>query len=222
MNLSIRVMLVEDNPQYREVIELAISEEIGMELVAQFGAAEIALHSLRQPSISEGVDVILLDIRLPGMNGVDAVSLIQQCAPKAKIIMLTQSQMEADVIKAIQAGAAGYLLKPSSIKEITESIQAVFNGGAALDANVAKYLVMALNKKQPKPELDIKLTTRELDILQLLSLGLVKKEIAEKLDISAHTVAEYVKNIYGKLDVQNAPAAVTKAFKSGLLDSNNN
>lgn len=212
-------MLVEDNPQYREVIELALSDETDMELVAQFGAAEVALHSLRQPSISESIDIILLDIRLPGMNGVEAVSLIKQCAPKAKILMLTQSQMEVDVIKAIQAGAAGYLLKSSSIEEITDGIQSVLNGGAPLDRGVAKYLVKALNAKKPKPAFDIKLTPRELDILELLSLGLVKKEIADKLDISAHTVAEYVKNIYGKLGVQNAPAAVTKAFKSGLLDT---
>lgn len=222
MNSSIRVMLVEDNPQYREVIELALSEEPNMELVAQFGAAEVALHSLRQPSISESVDIILLDIRLPEMNGVDAISLIQQCAPKAKIIMLTQSQMESDVIKAIQAGAAGYLLKSSSIKEITDSIQSVTQGGAALDTSVAKYLLQALSAKKPKAEFSIKLTPRELGILELLSLGLVKKEIAEKLDISAHTVAEYVKNIYGKLGVQNAPAAVTKAFQTGLLNKDGN
>ncbi len=210
-------MLVEDNPQYREIIELALSEEPNIELVAQFGAVEVALHSLQQPSVAQNVDIILLDIRLPAMSGVEAVSLIKRRAPQAKIIMLTQSDMEADVIRSIQAGAAGYLLKSSSIRDITEGILSVVAGGAPLDPDVAKYLIQAINSERPKPEFDIKISPRELDILELLSEGLAKKEIADKLDISAHTVAEYVKNIYTKLDVKNAPAAVHKAFKSGLL-----
>ncbi|WP_162029376.1 MULTISPECIES: response regulator transcription factor [unclassified Lentimonas] len=217
MNTSIRIMLVEDNPQYREVIELALSEETNIELVAQFGAVEVALHALSDASTPIEVDLILLDIRLPGMSGVDAISQILQSTPNVKIIMLTQSDMEADVVKSIQSGAAGYLLKSSSIEEITEGIQTVAKGGNPLDASVAKYLIQALQPAKPKVQLSIQLTPRETNILELLSVGLVKKEIAEKLEISPHTVAEYVKNIYTKLDVKNAPAAVHKAFRSGLL-----
>lgn len=219
MNTPIRIILVEDNPRYREVIELALFEEPTMELIAQFGAAEVAIHTLQTPAVSESFDIILLDIRLPGMNGVDAIPLIQRHASKAKIIMLTQSDMEADVIRSIQAGAAGYLLKSSSIKEIAESIQMVAEGNNPLDPSVAKYLIQEVSAKKTNSKLQIKLSPRELDILQLLSNGLVKKEIADKLNISVHTVAEYVKNIYAKLGVQNAPSAVAKAFKFGILDT---
>lgn len=217
MSISIRVMLVEDNPQYREVIAIALSEEPNIELVAQFGAVEVALHSLRESSFSENVDIMLLDVRLPGMSGVDAIALIKEVAPKLKVIMLTQSDMEADVIRAIQSGAEGYLLKSVSIKEITQGIQTVVEGGAPLEPSIAKFVMQALRGEQPKTKLDVQLSPREKDILELLSDGLAKKEIADKLNISTHTVAEYVKNIYTKLKVQNAPAAVAKAFKSGLF-----
>jgi two-component system nitrate/nitrite response regulator NarL len=210
-------MLVEDNPQYREVIEIALSEEPNIELVAQFGAVEVALHSLSDPLFSENVDIMLLDVRLPGMSGVDAIAQLKEVAPKLKIIMLTQSDMEADVIRAIQSGAEGYLLKSVSIKEITQGIQTVVEGGAPLEPSIAKFVMQAMRGEQPKTKLDVQLSPREKDILELLSDGLAKKEIAEKLNISTHTVAEYVKNIYTKLKVQNAPAAVAKAYKSGLF-----
>lgn len=217
MSISIRVMLVEDNPQYREIIEIALSEEPNIELVAQFGAVEVALHSLREESFSQNVDIMLLDVRLPGMSGVDAIAQIKEVAPKLKIIMLTQSDMEADVIRAIQSGAEGYLLKSVSIKEITQGIQTVVEGGAPLEPSIAKFVMQAMRGEQPKAKLDIQLTPREKDILELLSNGLAKKQIADELNISAHTVGEYVKNIYTKLKVQNAPAAVAKAYKSGLF-----
>ncbi len=217
MSASIRVILVEDNPQYREVIEIALSEEPRIDLVAQFGAIEVALHSLRDPAISENVDILLLDIRLPGMSGVDGIALIKEAVPNLKIIMLTQSDMEADVVRAIQSGASGYLLKSVSIKEITQGIQTVAEGGAPLEPSIAKFVIQAIQGEQPKTKLEIQLSPREKDILELLSDGLAKKEIADKLNISTHTVAEYVKNIYTKLKVQNAPAAVAKAFKSGLF-----
>lgn len=217
MSISIRVMLVEDNPQYREIIEIALLEEPNIELVAQFGAVEVALHSLREESFSENVDIMLLDVRLPGMSGVDAIAQIKEVAPRLKIIMLTQSDMEADVIRAIQSGAEGYLLKSVSIKEITQGIQTVVEGGAPLEPSIAKFVMQAMRGERPKAKLDIQLTPREKDILELLSNGLAKKQIAGELNISAHTVGEYVKNIYTKLKVQNAPAAVAKAYKSGLF-----
>lgn len=208
---------MEDNPQYREIIEIALLEEPNIELVAQFGAVEVALHSLREESFSENVDIMLLDVRLPGMSGVDAIAQIKEVAPRLKIIMLTQSDMEADVIRAIQSGAEGYLLKSVSIKEITQGIQTVVEGGAPLEPSIAKFVMQAMRGERPKAKLDIQLTPREKDILELLSNGLAKKQIAGELNISAHTVGEYVKNIYTKLKVQNAPAAVAKAYKSGLF-----
>lgn len=221
MEQEINVILVEDNPQYREVIEIALSEENDIHLISMYGAVELAIHALEDTSKELEVDIILLDINLPGMSGVEALSQIHRIKPEAKIIMLTQSNMEADVVEAIQAGATGYLLKSASIIEITQSIRTVIEGGAPLDPSIASYVIKAMRGDLPKVKLNIQLSPRESDVLELMSAGLVKKEIADKLDLSPHTVAEYVKNIYSKLEVRNAPEAVSKGYQSGLLNGTN-
>lgn len=217
MKQEINVILVEDNPQYREVIEIALSEEDGINLIDMYGAVELALHALQDSTKQLEVDIILLDINLPGMSGVDALSLIHQAQPKTDIIMLTQSNREADVVQAIQAGATGYLIKSTSITEIAQSIRTVADGGAPLDPTIATYVIKAIRGEQPELKMDVKLSARESDILELMSSGLVKKEIADQLNLSPHTIAEYVKNIYTKLGVKNAPSAVSKGYQTGLL-----
>lgn len=217
MNEPIRIILVEDHAAYREVIELALADEPDIELLATFGAAEVALRKMEKSATHQQVDVLLLDIRLPKMSGVDALPWFKEYSPNTKIIMLTQSKMEADVIKAIQSGAAGYLLKSSSIETIVEGIRSVMAGETALDNTVAKYLVQQLKKQQVAPSLNIDLTERETEILTLIAEGLVKKEIAAQLGIGHETIVEHVKRIYVKLEVKNAPAAINRAHRLGLL-----
>jgi DNA-binding NarL/FixJ family response regulator len=218
MNRKTRIMLVEDHPEYREIVALALGEEPDMELTGQFGAAEIALRSLQDLSTRKEADIILLDINLPGMDGIDAISWFKKSIPNAKIIMLTQSNKEADVLRAIRYGAAGYLLKSASIEEVSQSIRTVMAGGASLDSNVAKFILNAM-KDTPTQHPHIELSHREIETLSLLGKGLQKKEIANELGISASTVAEHVKRIYIKLEVPNAPAAISKAYQSGILPS---
>ncbi|MGK0239524.1 MAG: DNA-binding NarL/FixJ family response regulator, partial [Candidatus Pelagisphaera sp.] len=182
MNTPIQVMLVEDNKAYREVVNLAIDEEKNIEIMDQYGTAEIALRSLQSLS-SPSPDIILLDLRLPGMGGLDSVRYFREYAPKAKIIILTQSDQEADVLRAILLGASGYLLKSARVQEIVDGIRLVHNGGATLDSSVAKFLLQNLQSRLPKENLNLGLSERELEILKLLSEGLVKKQIAEKLEI---------------------------------------
>ena len=217
---TIRVMLIEDNPYYRSVVELALLEEPDIKLVSQFGTSEIAIRSLHQADEADVPDVILLDIRLPGMDGLDAIREFRQNAPNAKILIVTQSSQEEDVLRAISLGAAGYLLKSTTLEELTDSIRTVANGGASLDSGVAKFILHTLKTIQTSGDQDDDsqlLSDRELQILSLLAEGLVKKAIAKKLSISYATVDTHVGRIYQKLDVSNAPSAVNRARRMRLF-----
>lgn len=217
MKQKIRVMLVEDNPEYRKVIEIALSDEHDLELISQFGTSEIALRSLQDMSTRKEPDLVLLDLRLPGMDGLESLPHFLSVLPDTKIIILTQSDNEADILRAISQGASGYLLKSSTIDQITHSLRTVMEGGASLDAGVARFLLETLKDRLPKQAIENLLTHRELEILTLLGEGLVKKEIADKLNISYTTVDTHVSHIYQKLGVTNAPSAVNKAHRLGLF-----
>ena len=217
MKPSIRVMLVEDNPRYREVIAFALKDQPGMKLTGQFGTAEIALRSLQDKPRGEWPDLILLDLRLPGMDGLDALPQFLSALPGAKVMVLTQSDNEADVLRAISLGASGYLLKSSTVNQIVEGIRTVIGGGASLDAGVARFILDTLKTRLPKQDADVLLTERQMQILTLLGEGLVKKEISERLAISYATVDEHIAHIYARLGVHNAPAAVNKAHRLGLF-----
>jgi len=217
MTSSIRIMLVEDHPEYREIVEMALNKEPDMELVGEFGTSERALRSLQDGAGRTEVDVILLDLNLPGMGGLESIPHFAAAMPKAKIVILTQSDREGDVLRAIMLGASGYQLKSSTVKQITEGIRTVHRGGASLDPSVAKFILNTLQTKLPRGGASQVLTERETEILKLLADGLVKKTIADQLDISVSTVVTHVVNIYGKLQVQNAPSAIAKAFRLGIL-----
>lgn len=219
MTAPITIMLVEDHVGYREVVDHAISLEPAFELISQFGTAEIALRSLQKQDTASTPDLILLDLNLPGMSGLEAIPWIKDYAPKTEIIVLTQSDKESDVLNAISQGASGYLLKSATVNQIKDAIHTVMDGGASLDPSVARFILdrMKARPVQEKPERA--LSERELEILTLLAEGLVKKMIADKLEISVTTVAYHVKHIYEKLNVVNAPAAINKAHRMGILSN---
>lgn len=217
MNQSVVIMLVEDNPEYREVVRLALEQTQGVELTSQFGTAEIALRTLENSSPHQHPDLILLDLRLPGISGLDAIPQFRHHAPNAKIVILTQSDRENDVLRAIARGASGYLLKSATLDEITHSIQTVMDGGAPLDKGVARFILQSLQARLPRDDDQPHLSDRELEIIKMLAEGYVKKEIASKLNIGYSTVDTHVAHIYEKLDVSNAPSAVNRAHRLGLL-----
>jgi DNA-binding NarL/FixJ family response regulator len=212
-------MLVEDHPGYREVITRALAREAEFELISQFGTAEIALRSLQNAPAEKVPDLILLDLNLPGMSGLEALPKFMKCSPGVKIIILTQSDRKQDVLTAISQGASGYLLKAATVQQIKEGIHTVMSGGASLDPGMARHILDAMTSIPPPADHSRVITERELEVLTLLGEGLVKKEIADRLGISVTTVVDHVRRIYEKLEVQNAPSAIHKAHRLGLFTS---
>ena len=215
-------MLIEDHTGYRAAITSILEQTENMQLQSQFGTAEIALRSLEPPHTGPLPDVILLDLTLPGMSGLETIPWIRKYTPEVQIIILTRSDNSADIQHAISAGADGYLLKSATLEEITKSIETVADGGSSLDPNVARHILNSLRSKNILPQPEKKLSKREMEILQLLGKGMLKKEIADRLNISSASVSTYVRRIYQKLEVQNAAAAINTAYRSGVLPSVNN
>ena len=220
MKRKIRIMMVEDHPDYREGVKLALETEPDIEMSNTFGTAERALRSLQNLRERVEPDVVFLDLNLPGISGLEALPFFRSAIPDAKVIVLTQSDNPADVLEAIQSGAAGYLLKSASLEKITDSIRIVAAGGASIDPHVAKYILSMMQQSPAKHRINTPLSERETEVLTLLSEGLMKKEISDRLDISEPTVATHVRHIYEKLEVQNAAAAISKAYRSGILRIN--
>ena len=208
-------MLIEDSAEYRRILCLALGDLPDMRLAGQFGTTEVALRSLAALPADEVPHVILLDLRLPGLGGIDAIPRIHAVAPAARIIVLSQSEAPQDIFRAISAGVSGYLLKSASLTEIAAGIRSVAAGEASLDSHVARHILDTLRSRSQAPA--IILTDREREILLLLAEGLVKKEIARRLGIAYGTVDTHVSRLYEKLNVANAPAAVSRAYERGLL-----
>ncbi|MDA9260511.1 response regulator transcription factor [Puniceicoccaceae bacterium] len=219
MKTPTRIMLVEDNDEYRDVIKFAIDREESLELYSQFGTAEMAISIIDKIRSTIVPQVILLDLRLPGLSGLEAIPYFKERLPDVKIIVLSQSDAESDVVRSIALGASGYLLKSSTIHQVKDSIRDVMEGGASIDPSVAQYIVKRL-RDRPSPLVSTKLLSgRELQVLELLADGLQKRDIGKKLFISYPTVDAHVRHIYEKLDVKNAPSAVRRAYRIGIFSA---
>ena len=214
---TIRIVLIEDNPEYRRALSMAMERQEGLELVGKFGSAEQALGELHKREAGVTVDMVLLDLGLPKMQGCEAIQWIRKYIPDTHILVLTQSDKEADVVQAIREGAAGYLLKSASMEEIAQAILTVMEGGAPIDSKIARYLLEQIKQDVPVFKQDAELTQRELQVLQHMSKGLARKQIADALGITENTVVSHIRHIYEKLQVPNAPAAISIAYQTGIL-----
>jgi DNA-binding NarL/FixJ family response regulator len=209
----ITVWLVEDSDTFRKTVARILKQVPGLDCSAHFSNSEEALESL-----NEGVvpDVILLDVELPGMNGIEAVRRIKSISPSTRVVMLTVFDSHDKIFKSICAGASGYLLKTAPAAKIVEAIRDVHAGGAAMLPQVARSVLDMLSQVAA-PANDYSLTAREQMILELMVEGLIKKEIADKLNVSYHTVDTHLRNIYTKLHVHTRTGAVAKALKERLF-----
>jgi DNA-binding NarL/FixJ family response regulator len=217
MKNKIKIVLVEDNPEYRYVIKFALEDDPEVALIDHFGTAEQALRSLQNMATRNVPDVVLLDLNLPGISGLEALPEFAKTIPDSRIIILTQSENEADVLNAIEQGAAGYLLKSSSVQQIKAGIKMVTEGGASLDPRMAQFVLNTLQKRKTPIKEPSVLSERETGILTLVSQGVARKEIGNILKISTKTVDNHIAHIFEKLNVVNSPAAVAEAYKTGLF-----
>ena len=216
MEDTIHVLLIEDNRSYGRVVQRALSDDATIRAVTHIGTSEMALRRIgNRGDISP--DIILLDLSLPGIGGLEAIPLLLELVRDAKIIILTQSDREEDVMKAISAGAVGYILKESTPRQIKEAIQSVVAGGACLHPKVSKHVFDAFRDQPVETAIKKALSGKELVTLKLMAKGLARKEIAEELDVSITTVVTHINRIFAKLGVKNAPAAVSKAYRAGIL-----
>lgn len=207
------VWIVEDDELFKSSLEDLIELEEGLELVYSVNSIEKAFEGF---ATKPAPSVILEDIELPGMSGIEAISYYKKQFPEAAIIMLTIFDDDDRIFEAIKAGADGYLLKRSSGEEIIKGISDVLAGGAPISPSIAKKMMgMLTGGSKKKPETN--LTKREVTVLELLVEGNTIDMISAKLHISPFTVDTHTKNIYRKLQVHNRSSVVAKAIKDGLV-----
>jgi DNA-binding NarL/FixJ family response regulator len=210
---AIVVWLIEDNHTYRQTIARVLNQVPDIDCAQDFSNAEDALHALLDGAVA---DVMLVDVELPGLNGIETVRRIKTISPATRIIMLTVFDDHEKIFRAVCAGASGYLLKTATVDKIIESIRDVCAGGASMTPGVAQSVLEMFSHLIAPPQ-DFGLTVRERSILELMTEGLLKKEIADRLALSYHTVDTHLRNIYAKLHVHTRSGAVAKALQGRMF-----
>jgi len=207
--MPITVSIVEDNDQLRGTLARVLNRADGFSCASQYANAEDALKEL--PRVRP--DVVLMDINLPGMNGVECVRQLKILLPEVQVMMLTVYEDTENIFNALAAGASGYLLKRTSSKELLEAIHDVRRGGSPMTMHIARKVVQSFQKSASAAQATEILSEREQQVLDLLSQGLIYKEIADKLGISYETVHTYIRRIYEKLQVRTRTEAVAKFLR---------
>ncbi len=209
---NIKVAIVEDQTDVREGLKYVMDYTEGFDCVAVFSDAESALIGLKK----QQVDVVLMDIHLPQMSGIQCVSLLKSHFPKMQFLMFSIFEDDQNIFEALKAGASGYILKKTPPHKVLEAISELFEGGSPMSASIARKVIAHFQKPQHPGGGDAShsqlLTPREKEILELLSKGFFYKEIADQLGTSTGTVRQQIHKIYEKLHVQNRTEALNKVF----------
>ncbi|MEO0454590.1 MAG: response regulator transcription factor [Verrucomicrobiota bacterium] len=210
----ISVLIVEDNKAFANSLKETIEAVPDMHWMATYHRGEDCMSQMKSdPRLRP--DVILLDLHLPGRDGLNFIPLFKQMTPQSKIIILTQDDTHTHTLEAIKLGVSGYLLKNISISEIWTIIREVHQGGCIIDSRLSRIVLDALTS--PSAPAENPLSEREQQVLEQLAMGYLKKEIADNLELSQHTINRYTENLYKKLQVSNVAAAVASAIRKGII-----
>jgi DNA-binding NarL/FixJ family response regulator len=219
-----RLAIVEDDVRYRRSLEVWLQYAEGFEAVQSFGSAESLyreLSDLERRGAEPPWDLVLMDIKLPGNDGIEATRRLKAFAPDVPVVMLTMLEDPPLILQAIGAGASGYLLKKAGTKDMLTALNGIMDGGAVLTPAVARHVLRWIREPDASTRraslMAPELTDRECEVLTCLVDGLTYAESAERLGISFETVRTHIRNVYRKLHVQNARQAVRRALDDGLV-----
>jgi DNA-binding NarL/FixJ family response regulator len=206
---KIRVGIVEDIEEIRNAVAALLLWDPDFELVFTLPRAEEAVDTIRalQP------DIVIMDINLPGISGIDCIRLLRPDQLSTQFMIFTIYENDENIFNALEAGASGYLLKKSSMPQIADALRELYHGGSPMSAQIARRLVQRYQKETIPANEDTLLSNRENEIIQLLSTGLLYKEIADRLGITTGTVKQHIHRIYEKLHVTNKTEAINKVFR---------
>jgi len=207
--MAIKVAIVDDDARVRTNLARAVDRSGEFQCVGQFASAEDAIERLP----ASEPQVVLMDINMPGLNGIECVQRLKAERPEIEFIMLTVYEDTESVFNALAAGASGYLLKQAAREELFDAIKQVHTGGSPMTSHIARKVVQAFRQPAPSDEDTSKLSLREQQVLELLAKGYLYKEIAESLGISYDTVHNHIRHVYDKLHVRSRSQAVAKYFE---------
>ncbi|HYG24347.1 MAG TPA: response regulator transcription factor [Verrucomicrobiae bacterium] len=207
--MPITVSIVEDSDRFRTTLARVLDRAEGFKCVSHYPNAEDALKGLSQVK----PEVVLMDINLPGMNGVECVRQLKQLLPTVQVMMLTVYEDTENIFNALAAGATGYMLKRTPQAQLLDAIREVHRGGSPMTTHIARKVVLSFQQSAASASATENLSPREQEVLDCLAQGFLYKEIAEKLGISYETVHTYIRRIYEKLQVRTRTEAVAKFLR---------
>ena len=222
--MELRVAVVEDDPHYRGSLETLLGFEPGFQLASSYAEAASLLEDFGDLPLTAPLpwDLVLMDIDLPGMSGIEATRSVKRRRPDAVVVMLTAFEDPEKILAAIRAGADGYLLKRAGVAEVIDQLRSVADGGSPMTPGIARSVLELVRGGHPKDATSrgdaLELSERERDVLRALVRGLAYKQVAAELALSIDTVRTYIRRIYMKLQVHSATEAVARAVREGLTD----
>lgn len=207
MTDPIKVAIVEDEENLRAGMQLILNTSPDIECDFTFNTAEEAIANI----VNLNLDVLILDINLPGMSGAEAVKIVKQQLPDLQVMMCTVYEDDENIFKALANGASGYILKPASPSQLVEAVYELHRGGSPMSSGIARKVVVSLHTKETDAAWQL-LTVREKQILERLDQGFFYKEIADEIGVKVDTVKKHIHNIYSKLHVQSRTEAINKIY----------
>ncbi len=203
-----KITIIDDNPEVQDGFALLLRSMENVEVTSRYTSCEAALKKI----VADAPDIVLMDIELPGMNGIQGTQKVKKLLPSVEIIVITVHDQSEMVFEALCAGATGYITKDSDVSKLSEAIEEIRKGGAPMSSNIARMVVGSFQKNQKTP-----LTPRETEVLEQLSKGKSYSVIADQLFVHKETIKSHIKNIYFKLQVNSKADAIEKALKNKFI-----